>query len=82
MRVHHLKAHVTPNQPLLVSLPANVPEADVEVLVLFPDPAPAPGAAPFASLRDFDDWLRQLPPTGRDKADIDRQIADERASWS
>lgn len=79
MRAHRVKAHVTPNQPLIVPLPANMPEADVEVIVLFPE-APAQPAA-FASMREFNDWLRQQPGSGRSKEEIDQYLSDERSSW-
>ena len=79
MRAHRLKAHVTPNQPLLVSLPPDTPESDVEVIVLFPDEATP--SHDFATLAEFNDWLKQQPGSGRTKEDIDRYIAEERASW-
>ena len=79
MRAHRIKAHVTPNQPLIVPLPANVPEADVEVIVLFPEPEAQPGA--FASLREFDEWLQQQPSSGRSKEEIDQYLSEERSSW-
>jgi len=79
MRAHRIKAHVTPNQPLVVPLPPDMPEGDVEVIVLFPEAAAQPGA--FASLREFDDWLKQQPASQRSKEEMDRQIEDERASW-
>jgi hypothetical protein len=34
-----------------------------------------------AAARDVFDLIASLAPGGRSKADIDRQIADERASW-
>lgn len=79
MRAHRVKAHVTPNQPLLVSLPPDVPEADVEVIVLFPDEI-AEGRT-FDTLRDFNDWLGEQPSSGRTEEQTDRYIAEERASW-
>lgn len=79
MRAHRIKAHVTPNQPLVVPLPANMPEGEVEVIVLCSGAATQPGT--FSSLRDFDDWLRQQPPSGRSKAEMDRDLDEERASW-
>lgn len=79
MRAHRIRAHVTPNQPLVVPLPANIPEGDVEVIVLFSEAASQPGA--FASLREFDDWLRQQPPSGRSKEEMDRALDEERAAW-
>lgn len=78
MRAHRTMAHVTPNEPLVVSLPADTPEGEVEVIVLIPE---SHRAGRFASLREFDDWLRQQPPSGRSKQDIDRQIEEERAAW-
>ncbi len=79
MRAHRIKTHVTPNQPLVVPLPADMPEGDVEVIVLYPEPASRSGS--FSSLREFDAWLRQQPPGERSKEEIDRQIEEERASW-
>lgn len=79
MRAHRIKAHVTPNQPLVVPLPADLPESDVEVIVLFPETFPPAGA--FSSLREFDDWLNQQPPSRRSQEDMDRQIEEERAGW-
>jgi len=79
MRAHRIKAHVIPNQPLVVPLPANLPESDVEVIVLFPETQP--NASAFSSLREFDDWLNQQPPSARSKEEMDRQIEEERAGW-
>jgi hypothetical protein len=79
MRAHRIKAHVAPNQPLLVPLPPDTPEADVEVIVLFPEET-AEGQG-FASLREFNDWLKEQPGSGRSQEEIERHIAEERASW-
>jgi hypothetical protein len=78
MRAHRIKAHVSPNQPLVVPLPADVPEAEVEVIVLIPDARPA---GRFDSLRAFNEWLRRQPFTGRSKKEIDDALAEERSSW-
>ena len=79
MRALRVKAHVTPRQPLVVPLPADTPEADVEVIVLFPDKV-AQGPS-FADLREFNDWLKEQPGSGRSKEEIDQYLAEERASW-
>lgn len=79
MRAYRIKAHVIPNQPLVVPLPADIPESDVEIIVLFPEVQPK--ASAFSSLREFDAWLAQQPPSGRSKEEIDRQIEEERAAW-
>ncbi len=79
MRAHRIKAHVTPDRPLVVNLPPDVPEADVEVIVLFPESASPEGT--FPSLTELNAWLRQQPPGSRTKKEIDRQIEEERAAW-
>jgi hypothetical protein len=42
MPVHRIKAHVRPNGPLVLELPADIPECDVEVIEIVPDTAPRP----------------------------------------
>ena len=79
MRAYRITAHVIPDEPLVVKLPPDVPEGEVEIIVLVPEQASQRGA--FASLREFDDWLRQQPPGERSLEEIDRQIDDERAAW-
>jgi len=79
MPAHCIKAHVTPNQPLVVPLPADLPESDEEVIVLIPETLPK--ASAFSSLREFDDWLNSQPPSTRSKEEMDRQIEEERAGW-
>ena len=37
--------------------------------------------APATQSRDIRDVLRSLPPGTRSKEDIDRQLAEEKASW-
>ena len=82
MRAHRVKLHVIPDQPLVVPLPADVRESDVEVIVLFPESAGegAP-ASSKRSLAEFDVWLSTQTPTGRTAAEIDAELAIERASW-
>lgn len=79
MRAHRIKAHSTPGQPLVVPLPADAPDGEVDVIVLYPDAAGVPPR--FAGLAEFDAWLRQQPASGRSKDAIDREIALERDSW-
>jgi hypothetical protein len=80
MWAHKTRVHVTPNQPLQVTLPADVPEGEAEVIVLMTESAgQQPGAA--GTLREFSDWLAKQPERGRSKEEIDRYLAQERASW-
>jgi len=79
MRKDRLKARVEPNKPLILHLPPDAPPGEVEVTITYPD-APAP-SAPFASMVEFNAWLRQQPPTGRSREEIDQEIAAERDAW-
>lgn len=49
---------------------------EVEVIVRTQPEDTKPAAASLAA------FLRALPPGSRTKADIDRQLADERESWT
>ena len=61
---------------------ADVRESDVEVIVLFPESAGEGGpASSKISLAEFDAWLSTQTPTGRTAAEIDAELAIERASW-
>lgn len=80
MWAHKTRVHVTPNQPLQLTLPADVPEGEAEVIVLVTGPAEEqPGVS--GTLRTFSDWLAKQPASGRSKEDIDQYLAEERASW-
>jgi len=79
MRAHRTKAQVTPDQPLVVTLPPDWPEGNVEVIILFPDPT-LPESS-FSSLPEGDACLRQQSPGSRSKEEIDRRIEEERAAW-
>lgn len=79
MFAHRLKAHVTPNQPLILPLPAHLPAGEVEVIVLFPDQSAPNGTC--SSLRDFAAWLRQQPPSQRGQEEMIRQVEAERVAW-
>jgi hypothetical protein len=66
--------------PTTVELDEPVPDSDlldsVEVLLRIPAEV-VPGEA-----QTLIEFLQSLPPGVRSKDDIDRQLADERASWS
>ena len=79
MRAHRTKAQVTPGQPLVVTLPPDWPVGNVEVIILFPEPASTEGT--LSTLAELNDWQRQPPPGRRTKEAIDRQIEEERAAW-
>jgi hypothetical protein len=61
----------------IVELDTPIPEdvAEVDVVLHLPDTSTR---FPPNSLTSF---LRSLPPGSRSKADIDRQLHDERATW-
>ena len=79
MRAHRVKLHVIPDQPLVVPLPADVRESDVEVIVLFPETVQKSGDP--RTLEDFHAWLLTQGSTGRTAAEIDAELDRERASW-
>lgn len=56
--------------------PVDEVTGEVEVFLRPVAPAQAPPE------QDIFDFLRSLPPGTRSKEDIDRQIAEERDSWS
>jgi hypothetical protein len=80
MQAIKLKAHVGRDHRIELELPAEIPEGDVEVIILAVGPLDQ-AKARFRTLREFNDWLRQQPSTGRSKEEIDAYIAAERASW-
>ena len=82
MRAHRVKLHLKPDQPLVVPMPPDVGEADVEVIVLITEEA-ANSATPMAgrTFAEFHDWLSTQPPTRRTAAEIDAELEHERASW-
>ena len=72
MLAHRFKAHVKPDQPLVLSLPKDLPEGDVEVILLFntlPDTNNLP-----RSLREFNHWLQHQPGSQRHWEDINQCI--------
>jgi hypothetical protein len=79
MRAHRIKVHLVPNQPLVVPLPPNLPEMEAEVIVLLPDlPTTTPA---FATIEEYDTWLKSQPPSPYSVEDIERHVAEERAAW-
>ena len=79
-----LKAVVDQNQQLhlQLQLPPDTSAGEAEVIVLVTPATPAANAAPMASLREFFAELDARPQRHpRSAAEIDAQIAEERASW-
>lgn len=79
MRADRLKARIEPNTPLILDLPPDAPPGEVDVILLYPNETTAP--APFVSMAEFNAWLRQQPPSGRTREEIDRELAAERDAW-
>jgi hypothetical protein len=63
--------------PTTVELSEPVRELSGDVEVILRDVR----AAAEQPVQRLSEWLRSLPPTGRTKEDIDRQIQEERESW-
>ena len=78
MRALKLMTRITKDHRLDVMLPDDVPEGDVEVIVLLPETR-SPAAT--STLREFTEKLEKMPSSGRSKADIDRYLDEERSSW-
>ena len=79
MRAERLKAHIHPNKPLTLELPPDAPTGEVDVILLYANETAT--VPPFRSLADFNAWLRQQPPSGRAREEIDQELAAERDAW-
>lgn len=71
---------ITADHRLRIDLPPSFPEGEAEVIVLAKSAREKEKQA-GESLEEFLDWIKTLPPTGRSVAEIEAQIAEERASW-
>ena len=80
MFAHRIKVQVTPNQPLILPIPPDMPIGEVEVIFLFPETPLQPSA--FSSVREFSAWLKEQEPSQRSREEMDHQIEEERASWT
>lgn len=77
-----IETTVAANHHLSIDLPPSFPVGEAEVIILAKAPqSPAQTTEPEESLTQFLDWLKTQPPTGRSKAQIDAQLAEERDSW-
>ena len=79
MRAHRVKLHFVPDQPLVVAMPPDVREADVEVIVLIADRKPPD--ANMRTLEQLDAWLASQAGSGRSVQEIGAALAAECASW-
>ena len=75
LRAHRLKLHLMPDQPLVVPMPPDVREADVEVIVLIADRRPPD--ANMRTLEQFDAWLASQAWSGRSVQEMDAGIAEQ-----
>jgi len=79
MQAVKLRAHVDRDRKLSLQLPDEVPEGDVEVIVLAPERADARDRR-----QHLEDLFRKLAASRRarlSKVEIDAYLAAERASW-
>jgi hypothetical protein len=80
MQAIKLKANVGPDHRIELELPVEIPEGEVEVIILASEPSDQAKAG-IKTLREFNNWLRQQPSTGHSKEEGDAYLAAERASW-
>lgn len=78
MQAIKLQAEVGPDHRIELDLPPEIPQGMVEIIVLAGE---APVHPPVSTLREFFEEVDKLPHTRRTKEEIDRYIAEERASW-
>jgi hypothetical protein len=66
------------DRKIVIDLPPDIPEGRAEVIVLVPEPTKTDVEA---LLRGIEAWRAQHPERFRSKAEIDRYLEEERASW-
>lgn len=81
MQALKIQTTVGSNHLLRIALPKSFPVGEAEVIVLAKGDAVRPEASPDETLGELLDWLDKLPPSDRSEADIEAQIAEERAAW-
>lgn len=75
MLAYRVKVKVTARQPLVLPLPADVPERDAEVISLRPKPDLRLGS--FSPPHEFDAWLEPPPgPCGSEKSSAGFEMKD------
>ena len=80
MNAIKFNAHIDHNHRLEIQLPSDVPEGDAEVIVLIPCVIPSE-ALRRRHLEALFAQCAQTGLSGRTAEEIDRQLAEERASW-
>lgn len=78
VRAIKLSATIGGDRTVVLKLPGDVPEGSAEVIVLVPD---EPATDVEGLLRVAAEW-REKHPRRRTKEEIDRYLAEERASWN
>lgn len=82
MHTIKLKTVIDHSHQLHLALPPDTPVGEAEVIVQVTPAQDAANAAPMTSLRAFFAELDARPQSRpRSRAEIEAQIADERASW-
>ena len=69
-----VKGHIVGSETVQLDEPVPPGATDVEVVVHVAAQTPV-------RLQELIDFLKSLPPGTRSKADIDRQIEEDRGSW-
>ncbi|MCU0836311.1 MAG: hypothetical protein MUC77_18065 [Chromatiaceae bacterium] len=77
MQAIKMKAEVGPDRLIELDLPPEIPPGVVEIIILVNEASSRP---PASSLRELSEAIEKLPHSGRTKEEIDRYIAEQRAS--
>lgn len=81
MQALKLKAIIGPDHRLELTVPDDLPQGEVEVILLAPNSAPTGEHAAGESLRAFFQELDRSPRQRLSKEEIDRYLEEERANW-
>lgn len=81
----HLQTVLPSDHQLHLVVPPDFPSGEIEVSlrsrVPFSNPVTGMSQQGINDLNDLFSYLDQMPPDSRSKEEIDRYVAEERASW-
>ncbi len=81
MSTFTLRGRITADRRLEVQLPPDAPEGDAEVTVSVEDRPASPLSSPERLLAFLAELHRSYPGSERTREEVDRALAEERASW-
>jgi len=81
MHAVKLKTRIGPDHRIELRVPNELPEGEAEVILLVPDRSPQKEAEQRRYLEEFFLSVDASERPRRSKEEIDRYLAEERASW-